>query len=137
MADTIKDAWDSLREVVLGGLLPGHRGNLLPNTIAQTDRIILMELARETALANGMDLHGLEVCKDFAQWVGARRPDPTRDQWLWLYLNIGARHSILSVDQVVGIMAGRDALLPFLRSAPDLRFVECYEKFFDERVNED
>ena len=38
-------------------------------------------------------------------------------------------------------MAGRDALMPFLRSAPDLRLVECYEKFFegdveDEPINE-
>ena len=137
MTETPKEMWNELRDAVLSGILPNHNGNLLPATVSQTDRIILQELARETALVNGIDLHGLETRKDFAEWVGDRRPDPTREQWLWLYRNIGVRHPILSVDEAVGMMAGRDALLPFLRSAPDLRFVAAYEKFFEVETTAD
>ena len=130
--DNDKKTWETLRNAVLSGILPDHDGSLLPGDIPLADKIILLELARETAIASGLDLANLENRKDFAEWVGKRRPDPTRDEWLWLYSKIGVRHPILSVDEVVGIMAGRDAQLPFLRSAPDLRLVECYEKFFEE-----
>ena len=130
--DNDKKTWETLRNAVLSGILPDHDGSLLPGDIPLADKIILLELARETAIASGLDLANLENRKDFAEWVGERRPDPTRDEWLWLYSKIGVRHPILSVDEVVGIMAGRNALLPFLRSAPDLRLVECYEKFFEE-----
>ena len=130
--DDNKKTWKTLRDAVLSGILPDHDGCLLPGDTPLPDKIILLELARETAIASGLDLANLENRKDFAEWVGERRPDPTRDEWLWLYSKIGVRHPILSVDEVVGIMAGRDALLPFLRSAPDLRLVECYEKFFEE-----
>ena len=127
-----------MRTGILSGVLPDHKGKLLPEEVTQTDRIVLLELARETAIDNGITLMWLQQRKDFAEWVGDRRPDPTRDQWLWLYRNIGVRHPKLSVDKVVGMMAGRDALLPFLRSAPDLRFVEYYEKFFcKERYDDD
>jgi|GEM_PF-5411654 len=132
MDETPKDAWDRLREAIRGGVLPDHNGDLLPKNVEQTDRIILLELARETAIADGMGLDPLRPYHDFAQWSGDRRPDPTPGQWQWLYRNIGVRHPFLSVDKVVGMMAGRDALLPFLRSAPDLRFVVSYEKFFEE-----
>lgn len=126
-----KKTWNDLRDAVLSGIIPGHEGNLLPEDTPLADKIILLELARETALVNGINLHGLEMRKDFTEWTADRRPDPTWDQWLWLYSKIGARHPHLTVDEAVGIMAGRDALLPFLRSAPDLRLVECYEKFFE------
>lgn len=137
MTETPKEMWNELRDAVLSGILPNHNGNLLPATVSQTDRIILQELARETALVNGIDLHGLETRKDFAEWVGDRRPDPTREQWLWLYRNIGARHPNIELHDAIGIMAGRDALLPFLRFSPDLRFVECYERFFEDDMDDD
>ena len=125
MADTMKELWDELREEILSGVIPNRKGKLLPKTSAQTEQMILLELAREAAISGGMELAELQERHDFAEWVGDRRPDPSRDQWLWVYHNIGVRHPKLDVDKVVGIMAGRDALLPFLRSAPDLRFVEC------------
>ena len=127
MDETPKDAWDRLREAIRGGVLPDHNGDLLPKNVEQTDRIILLELARETAIADGMGLDPLRPYHDFAKWSGDRRPDPTPGQWQWLYRNIGVRHPFLSVDKVVGMMAGRDALLPFLRSAPDvsLDFRSC------------
>ena len=139
--DDNKKTWEPLRDAVLSGIIPDHDGNLLPEDMPFAEKIILLELARETAIANGLNLSALETRKDFAEWVADRRPDPTRDQWLWLYRNIGARHPIMDEDTVLGIMAGRGALLPFLRSAPDLRLVECYEKFFegdteDEPINE-
>ena len=137
MADTMKELWDELREEILSGVIPNRKGNLLPKTSSQTEQIILLELAREAAISDGMALAELQERHDFAEWVGDRRPDPSRDQWLWVYHNIGVRHPKLDVDKVVGIMAGRDALLPFLRSAPDLRFVECYEKFVCEKTDDD
>lgn len=137
MDKTHKETWDKLREAILSGVLPDHNGNLLPEDTPLADKIILLELARETALVNGTDLHGLETRRDFAEWIADRRPDPTRDQWMWLYCNIGVRHPVLTVDKVVSILAGRDALLPFLRSAPDLRFVATYEKFFEEETAAD
>ena len=129
--DDNKKTWETLRDAVLSGIIPDHDGNLLPEDMPFAEKIILLELARETAIANGLNLSALETRKDFAEWVADRRPDPTPDQWMWLYLNIGARHPILTVEKVVGILAGRDALLPFLRSAPDLRLVECYEQLFE------
>ena len=137
MAETAKEMWDELREAILSGVIPDHKGNLLPDDVSQPDRTILLELAREAAISGGMELAELHERHDFAEWVGDRRPDPSRDQWLWVYHNIGVRHPNLEVDKVVGMMAGRDALLPFLRSAPDLRFVECYEKFFVEETDDE
>ena len=137
MAETPKETWENLRAAVLSGIIPDHDGNLLPEDTPLADKTSLLELARETALVNGIDLHGLETRKDFAEWVGERLPDPSRNQWLWLYRNIGVRHPNLPLDEAVGIMAGRDALLPFLRSAPDLRFVAEYEKFFEEETEEE
>ena len=136
-----KKTWEDLKDAVLSGIIPDHDGNLLPEDTPLADKIILLELARKIAIASGLDLSALETRKDFAEWVADRRSDPTWDQWLWLYRNIGARHPFLTVDEAVGIMARRDALLAFLRSAPDLRLVECYEKFFegdaeDEPINE-
>ena len=126
-----KKNWDDLRNAVLSGIIPDYDGNLLPEDTPLADKIILLELARETTIASGLDLAELESRKDFAEWSAERRPDPTWHEWIWLYRQIGARHPFLTVEKVVGIMAGRDALLPFLRSAPDLRLVECYEKFFE------
>ena len=127
----IKKNWDDLRNAVLSGIIPDYDGNLLPEDTPLADKIILLELARETTIASGLDLAELENRKDFAEWSAERRPDPTWHEWIWLYRQIGARHPFLTVEKVVGIMAGRDALLPFLRSAPDPRLVECYEKFFE------
>jgi len=135
--DDNKKTWETLRDAVLSGIIPDHDGNLLPEDMPFAEKIILLELARETAITNGLNLSALETRKDFAEWVSDRRPDPTPDQWMWLYLNIGARHPILNENAVLGIMAGRDALLPFLRSAPDLRLVECYEKFFEEDTEDE
>jgi len=126
-----KKTWEDLKDAVLSGVLPDHEGNLLPEDTPLADKIILLELARETAIASGLDLSTLETRKDFAEWVADRRPDPTWNQWLWLYWKIGPKRHECPVDKVVGIMAGRDALLPFLRSAPDLRLAGCYEKFFE------
>ena len=137
MAENAKATWDKLQKAVLSGVLPDHDGNLLPSGLSDADRIILLEMARETAITHGIPLAVLESRRDFADWVGERRPDPTRDQWLWLYRKIGVRRPNLSADAVVGIMAGRDALLPFLRTAPDLRLVECYEKFFEDEEEDE
>ena len=129
--DEDKNTWDALRNAVLSSIIPDYDGNLLPEDTPLVDKIILLELARETAIDNGLSLAALESRKDFAEWVADRRPDPTREQWMWLYRNIGPRHQDVNADTILGIMAGRDALLPFLRSAPDSCLVECYEKFFE------
>ena len=110
-----KKTWEDLKDAVLSGIIPDHDGNLLPEDTPLADKIILLELARKIAIASGLDLSALETRKDFAEWVADRRPDPTRDQWLWLYRNIGARHPLLTVDEVVGIMARRESKHPACR----------------------
>ena len=137
MTENAKNTWDELQAAVLSGVLPNHGGDLLPDDLSDADRIILLEMARDTSVTHGIPLTALAGRQDFAEWVGERRPDTTVDQWLWLYRKIGVRRPNLSVDEIVGIMAGRDALLPFLRTAPDLRLVECYEKFLEDDVEDE
>lgn len=126
-----------LKTFVQSGLFAQKDGLILPETFSIADKIILLELTLKIALENAVDCSALQGYSDFAEWVYPRRPDPTRDQWIWLLQNIGVRHQKLSVDEVCGIMVGRDALLPFMTFAPDLRLQECYEKFFKVPAEDD
>ena len=42
-----KKTWENLRDAVLSGILPDHKGNLLPEDTPLADKIILLELARD------------------------------------------------------------------------------------------
>ena len=126
-----------LQTFVQSGLFAQQDGLILPETFSIADKVILLELTRKMALENAVDCSALQRYSDFAEWVYLRRPDPTRDQWIWLFQNIGARHPNLSVDEVCGIMAGRDSFLPFMTFAPDLRLLECYKKFIENTAEDD
>ena len=126
-----------LQTFVQSGLFSNYGKRILPESFSIADKITLLEFVRKTAIENHYDCTPLRKAPDYAEWIDQRRPDPSRDQWLWLFQNIGARHQILSVDEVCGIMAGRDALLPFLSFAPDIRLQKHYEKFFGTAVEDD
>ena len=122
------EAWQELQSAIASGVFSNPDGFLLSESMSVAKQIVLAEMTRQSAVSNGIDLNILRQYRDFAEFAGARRPDPSREQWLWLYKNIGVRHPKLSVEEVCGIMAGRDALLPFLRTAPDLRFHRLLEE---------
>ena len=122
-------AWQVLQNAVASGVFSNPDGLLLPKEMSWAEKIVLSEMGYQEAVNNGTDWNLLRQYKDFAELAGERRANPTRDQWFWLYKNIGIRHQNLSVDEVCGIMSGRDALLPFLRTAPDLRFHKLLDVF--------
>lgn len=122
-------AWQVLQNAVASGVFSNPDDLLLPKEMSWAEKIVLSEMGYQEAVNNGTDWNLLRQYKDFAELAGERRANPTRDQWFWLYKNIGIRHQNLSVDEVCGIMSGRDALLPFLRTAPDLRFQELWQTF--------
>lgn len=136
--DTLRcEIVQKLQTFVQSGLFAQQGDLILPETFSIADKVILLELTRKIALKNAVDCSALQGYSDFAELVYQRRQDPSREQWLWLFQNIGARHQILSVDEVCGIMAGRDALLPFLSFAPDIRLQKHYEKFFVDATEDD
>lgn len=94
---------------------------LTSDRIARDLQIVWLEKLRQFVLAQNGDLSLLEPFEDFRELVGVRRPEPTHDQWLWLYTQVGARRWNKKMADPVGIMAGRDALLSFLASIPDKR----------------
>ena len=126
-----------LHNFVQSGLFSNYGKTSLPESFSIADKVTLLEFVRKTAIENNYDCTPLRKAPDYAEWIDQRRPDPSRDQWLWLFQNIGARYQILSVDEVCGIMAGRDALLPFVSFAPDIRLQKHYEKFFGTAAEDD
>ena len=126
-----------LQSFVQSGLFANYGKPILPESFSIADKVTLLEFVRKTAIENHYDCTPLRKAPDYAEWIDQRRQDPSREQWLWLFQNIGARHQILSVDEVCGIMAGRDALLLFLSFAPDIRLQKHYEKFFMDATEDD
>ena len=108
---------------------------LLSNGYNVEAKIIWMETLRQFALEHGDDLSVLESYTDFREYAGERRPDPSRDQWLWLYSQIREFHQrcdglrdqnryaridvVPLIKMFVNIMARRDAFLPFFAFVPD------------------
>lgn len=115
-AASIKNAWDYI--VSVGDRFPRDK-LILPDEIAINEKIVWLEKLRQYALDNGSDLSILAPYKDFRKCALERRPDPTWDQWIWLYQQVGERHRNSSKRDVIQIMACRNALLPFLASIPD------------------
>ena len=103
---------------------------LLPEEISVEDKIIWLERIRQFALEHGGNLSVLEPYVDFRSYAWERRPDPTWDQWIWLYQQIGAYRGTHSMRVVIPIMACRDALLPFLASVPNKDIEDEYKEFF-------
>ena len=116
-AASMKVAWDYIISSV-GDRIPRDKC-LLPDEIDIHEKIVWLEMLRQYALKHGSDLSILSQYKDFRECALERRPDPTWDQWIWLYQQIGERHRDSSKYDVIQTMACRDALLPFLASAPD------------------
>ena len=114
--NSIPDAWEHV--VSVGDLRP-RDNRLLPEGCDESAEIIWLERLRQFAVEHGGDLTILESYKDYQVYALPRRPDPTWDQWIWLYQQIGARHRKMSLHDAVQIMACRDALLPFLKTIPD------------------
>ena len=115
-ASSIKGAWDYI--VSSRDRFPRDKC-LLPDEIDIQEKIVRLEMLRQYALKHDNDLSILALYKDFRECALERRPDPTWDQWIWLYQQIGERHRDSSKHDVIQIMACRDALLPFLASVPD------------------
>lgn len=93
------EAWKVLRNAVIGGVFSNPDGLLLPEEMPVAEKIILSELAYQEVVRNGTDLRLLRQYKDFSEYAGERREDPTKAQWLWLYKNIGVRHPNLSEEK--------------------------------------
>ena len=120
---SMPDAWEYV--VSVGSLCPKDK-RLLPEECDESEKIIWLERLRQFAVEHGGDLSILEPYKDYQEYVLSRRPDPTWDQWIWLYQQIGARRGNRSMRDVVPIMACRDALLPFLETIPDKNLWDEY-----------
>ena len=113
---SMPDAWE--RIVSAGDHRPRDK-RLLPEELDESEKIVWLERLRQFALEHDGDLAILKPYKDFQDYALPRRPDPKRDQWIWLYQQIGERHRKMSLQDTIRIMACRDALLPFLESIPD------------------
>lgn len=95
---------------------------LLPHELDEIGKIVCMEIIRHAVLKNGGDLAILKPYVDFKVYAGKRRADPTRKEWIWLYSQIVERHLNISFQELVGIMACRDAFIPFFESIPNRMF---------------
>jgi len=120
---SMPDAWE---HVVSAGDLRPRDNRLLPEECNESEKIIWLERLRLFAVEHGGDLSILEPYKDYQEYVLSRRPDPTWDQWIWLYQQIGARRGNRSMRDVIPIMACRDSLLPFLKTIPDKKLWDEY-----------
>ena len=116
-AASMKVAWDYIVSST-GDRFPRDKC-LLPDEVDINEKIVWLEILRQYALKHGSDLSILAPYRDFRECALERRPDPTWDQWIWLYQQIGERHRDSSKHDAIQIMACRDALLPFLASVPD------------------
>jgi len=101
---SIEAAWKLLSA---GAQVP-HDKRLLPDELDVVERIVWLERLRQFALKCGSDLAILSDYRDFREYALERRPDPTWDQWIWLYQQIGERHRKFSLQDAVRIMACRD-----------------------------
>ena len=120
---SISDAWEHI--VAIGDLRPRDK-RLLPEECNESEKIIWLERLRLFAVEHGGDLTILDPYKDYQGYALSRRPDPTWDQWIWLYQQIGERHRKISLQDAIQIMACRDALLPFLETIPDKNLWDEY-----------
>ena len=120
---SMPDAWEYVASV--GDQHPRDK-RLLPEECDESEKIIWLERLRLFAVEHGGDLTILEPYKDYQGYALSRRPDPTWDQWIWLYQQIGARRGNRSMRDVIPIMACRDALLPFLETIPDKKLWDEY-----------
>lgn len=120
---SMPDAWEYV--VSVGSLCPKDK-RLLPEECDESEKIVWLERLRQFAVEHGGDLTILEPYKDYQGYALSRRPDPTWDQWIWLYQQIGARRGNRSMRDIIPIMACRDALLPFLETIPDKNLWDEY-----------
>ncbi len=102
---------------------------LFPEEASDDERILCFELIRRHPKFDPEWEENLKRFKDVAEIIALRRPSPTRDQWLWLYANIGFRHPRLLPCDVCLYLVGRTELLPFFRTAPDKRLRELLARF--------
>ena len=99
--------------------------------------IIWLERFRQCALEHCGNLSILKPYVDFQKYAENARPDPTRDEWIWLYSQVAEHASDDLFRDLVQIMACRNALLPFLESIPDKEFSNEYHRIISPwRKNE-
>ncbi len=110
-----------------GGAGQSDDGLLLPPSMTTGEKIVLCEWIRRHEDFDLAWEGALSRFDDFAEIVCNRRPDPTFDEWLWLYANLGHRHPNLSPEDACQLMAGRNALWPFLQTVPDHRIRQIVE----------
>ena len=120
---SMPDAWEHVASV--GDHHPRDK-RLLPEECNEFEKIIWLERLRLFAVEHGGNLTILEPYKDYQGYALSRRPDPTWNQWIWLYQQIGARRGNRFMRDVIPIMACRDALLPFLETIPDKKLWDEY-----------
>ena len=100
-----------------------------PNENNEDEIIIWLERFRQYALKHSCNLAILEQYEDYRKYVHKRRCNPSRGEFLWLYTRIIERSpDATGFQEAVRIMAGRDALLPFLESIPDKDYYDQYQR---------
>ena len=114
-----------------GGGGQSDDGLLLPKELPMEDKIVIIELIRRQESVNSAWEDSLMRFHDFAEIVCQHRPNPTFDQWIWLYRNLGCRHPYLPVSDACLIMAGREALWGFLNTVPDQRVRQRLKHYTD------
>lgn len=104
------------------GVKPPRDKLLLPYELDEVKKIICMEIIRHAVQKNGGDMAILKPYVDFNVYAGEHRPDPTRGEWFWLYSQNVVHPPYISFRELVGIMACRDAFIPFFESIPNRLF---------------